>query len=88
MNGSHAYQSVLERRLERGQFFRTPCLGWQEFVPDYLGLFRPKTQVQEELNFVLPSMLEAVFAQQSVSMRKPRFRQNVKIEKGALNYAP
>jgi CRISPR-associated protein Cas5d len=79
---------MLERRLARGQFFRTPCLGWQEFIPDYLGPFRHGTRVQEDLNFVLPSMLETVFPQQGVSVRKPRFRQNVKIEKGMLIYAP
>ena len=88
LNGPHAYQEMLQRRLGRGQFFRTPCLGWQEFIPDYLGPFRPGTRVQEDLNFVLPSMLVSVFPQQRFATRKPQFRQNVKIEKGAIVYAP
>ncbi|MGP0062405.1 MAG: hypothetical protein ACLQGP_02220 [Isosphaeraceae bacterium] len=87
-NGPHAYMEMMERRLARGQFFRTPCLGWQEFVPDYLGPFRAETRVQEDLNFVLPSMLDEVFPQQRVPIRKPQFRQNVKIQKGAIVYAP
>jgi len=88
VNGAHAYLEMFARRLHRGQFHRTPCLGWQEFVPDYLGSFRAGTQVQDELNFVLPSMLESVFPRQNDPLRKPTFRQNVKIEKGVLVYAP
>jgi CRISPR-associated protein Cas5d len=88
VNGPHAYLEMFARRLERGQFHRTPCLGWQEFVPDYLGPLRPETRVQDELNFVLPSMLESVFPRQSDSLCRPKFRQNVKIEKGVLVYAP
>jgi CRISPR-associated protein Cas5d len=87
-NGAHAYQAMFERRLRKGQFHRTPCLGWQEFLPDYLGPFRPGTRVQEDLTFVLPSMLHAVFPGPKRSPRAPLFRQNVRIEKGALHYAP
>jgi CRISPR-associated protein Cas5d len=88
VNGAHAYLQMFARRLQRGQFHRTPCLGWQEFVPDYLGSFRSETQIQDELNFVLPSMLESVFPRQNDPLRKPTFRQNVKIERGVLVYAP
>jgi CRISPR-associated protein Cas5d len=88
INGAHAYQDMFERRLQKGQFHRTPCLGWQEFVPDYLGPFRPATQVQDELTFVLPSMLQAVFPGPKYSPRAPRFIQNVRIERGVLRYAP
>ena len=35
----HAYVDALQRRLERGRWFYTPCLGWKEFVPDCGGLF-------------------------------------------------
>ena len=86
-NGAHAYQAMLERRLARGQFFRTPCLGWQEFIPDYLGPFRSTTFVQKDLTFVIPSLLESVFPQQGVPKRNPQFVQNVQIEKGTLVYA-
>jgi hypothetical protein len=40
-----------------------PCLGWKEFVPDYVGPFRPKTQVCEIENHELPTMLRMVFDQ-------------------------
>ncbi len=87
-NCPHAYQEMFEKRLQRGQWARTPCLGWQEFVPDYLGPLRlGKTQVQEDLNFVLPSMLEFVFPRQNDPARAPVFHQNVKITKGVLVYA-
>jgi CRISPR-associated protein Cas5d len=88
INGAHAYQEMFQRRLSRGQFHRTPCLGWQEFLPDYLGPFRPETKVEEELTFVLPSMLHTVFPGPMISSRRPTFRQNVRIEKGVLHYAP
>jgi len=87
VNGGHAYQEMFEDRLRKGRFHQTPCLGWQEFVPDYLGSFRPETQVQDDLTFVLPSMLYAVFPGPKRSPRAPQFRQNVRIEKGVLNYA-
>ena len=89
-NSSHAYMEMFKKRLAQGQFYRTPCLGWQEFVPNYLGPLRPESEqkIESDLNFVLPSMLESVFPWQNDSMREPRFRQNVKIEKGVLVYAP
>jgi CRISPR-associated protein Cas5d len=88
-NCAHAYQEMFDRRMQRGQCARTPCLGWQEFVPSYLGPSRlEKTKVQEDLNFVLPSMLECVFPRQNDPARAPVFRQNVKVSKGVLNYAP
>lgn len=88
VNCAHAYQEMFDRRMSQGQWFRTPCLGWQEFVPDYLGPFRPGTKVREDLNFVLPSMLEAVFPRQNDPARVPRFRQGLKVNNGVLTYAP
>lgn len=87
-NCPHAYQEMFERRLQRGQWSRTPCLGWQEFVPDYLGQFRNEKKVETNLDFVLPSMLECVFPRQNDPARAPVFRQNVKVSKGVLIYAP
>jgi len=86
-NGAHAYQDIFQGRLEKGRFFRTPCLGWQEFLPDYLGPFREETQIQEDLTFVLPSMLCEVFPGPKRAPRAPRFSQNVQIKRGVLNYA-
>jgi CRISPR-associated protein Cas5d len=87
-NCAHAYQEMFDRRLQRGQWCRTPCLGWQEFVPDYVGLFRPSTKVEEDVSFVLPSMLECIFPRQNDPTRAPVFRQNVQVSKGVLIYAP
>ena len=88
-NCAHAYQEMFERRMSRGQWARTPCLGWQEFVPDYLGTFRTSvTQVQQDINLVLPSMLEHVFPRQNDPRRAPTYRQNVRVAKGVLTYDP
>jgi len=85
VNGAHAYQEMFEERIARGQTWRTPCLGWQEFVPSYLGPFRPDTQVQESESQTLPSMLHRVFPRGPGD--KGEYRQNVRIEKGVLRYA-
>jgi CRISPR-associated protein Cas5d len=87
-NGAHAFQQMFQRRLAKGQFHRIPCLGWSEFLPDYVGPFRDETRPQEDISFVLPSMLDAVFPEGKYSPAAPRFRQNVRIEKGVLHYAP
>jgi len=84
-NGAHAYQEMFEERLARGQTWRTPCLGWQEFVPSYLGPFRDWTRVQESESQTLPSMLHRVFPRRPDGLAE--FRQNVRIEKGVLRYA-
>jgi CRISPR-associated protein Cas5d len=86
VNGPHAYQEMFQRRLERGQFHHTPCLGWREFVPDYLGPFRSETRIQEELTFVLPSMLHSVFPKPGNCKPTPRFLQNVRVERGVMHY--
>ncbi len=86
-NGAHAYQEMFDRRLLKGQCFTIPCLGWREFVPDYVGPFRETTAVCADINTVVPSMLWQVFPSGKFSSWQPTFRQNVKIEKGALDYA-
>jgi CRISPR-associated protein Cas5d len=92
-NGAHAYQEMFERRLRRGQWHHVPCLGWKEFVPDYVGPFRKqfpdgrKVQVQEDISTVIPSMMWQVFPSGKFGQWQPTFRQNVKIVKGVLDYA-
>ncbi len=85
-NGAHAYQDMFNRRLARGQLHYTPCLGWKEFTPDYVGPFRPSTEVCEELNLVIPSMLRTCFPDGKGSEWNPVFDQQVRIEKGVLHY--
>jgi hypothetical protein len=43
--------------------FVTPCLGWKEFAPDYVGAFRPETRICEPENHELPTILRMVFDQ-------------------------
>lgn len=82
----HAYAAIFERRLKRGQWFVMPCLGWKEFTPSYVGPFREKTRVQEDINTVLPSMLRQVFNGDRNNPLKFTYDQNVKIEHGVLHY--
>ena len=86
-NGAHAYQEMFMRRVRNGQCHSMPCLGWKEFVPDYVGPFRDETSVCKDISTVIPSMLWQVFPTGKFGTWQPTFRQNVKIEKGVLDYA-
>lgn len=86
-NGAHAYQAIFNRRLQRGRCYYTPFLGWKEFVPNYVGPFRSKTTVCEDLNFTITSMLYTCFPEGQSSAWCPQFLQKAKVEKGVLSYA-
>jgi CRISPR-associated protein Cas5d len=86
-NHLHALQELFERRLKQGRLYRTPCLGWSEFVPSYFGPLRETTRVCEEIDLVIPSMLRRVFSRDSAGEYAPTFEQNARIEKGVLSYA-
>jgi len=86
-NHLHALQELFSRRLRQGKLYRTPCLGWSEFVPTYFGELRSTTCVCEEIDLVIPSMLHRVFSSDCAGSFAPVFRQNVRIEKGVLIYA-
>lgn len=86
-NGAHAYQEIFDRRLQRGQWHHVPCLGWKEFVPDYVGPLRETTTICSDISTVIPSMMWQVFPSGKFGQWQPTFRQNVKIEKGVLHYA-
>ncbi len=51
----HAYVDAFQHRLERGRWFYTPCLGWKESAPDYIGPFRDWTRVCETENHEIPA---------------------------------
>jgi len=80
----HAYKSIFDRRLERGQCFTIPFLGWKEFAPSYWGRFRPNTQIQEDIDLKLPSMLREVFSDGYASEQKFSYDQNVVIKNGTM----
>ncbi|MBI4962187.1 MAG: CRISPR-associated protein Cas5 [Desulfomonile tiedjei] len=85
-NGAHAYQEVFARRLRRGQFFSTPFMGWKEFTPDYIGPFRENTDVCQDINLVIPSMLRTCFPAGKRSEYDPFYDQAVRIQGGVLRY--
>lgn len=86
-NHLHALQEVFERRLKQGRLYRTPCLGWSEFVPSYFGPLRETTKVLQDLELVVPSMLHRVFDHDSDGRYAPTFRQDVQIKQGVLSFA-
>lgn len=86
-NHLHALQDLFARRLRQGRLYRTPCLGWSEFVPSYFGPLRGTTRVCPEVDLVLPSVLYRVFSRDSMGEYAPMFEQNVRIEKGVLSFA-
>lgn len=89
-NGAHAYQERFSRRLKRGELHYTPCLGWKEFVPDYVGEFRPETAACPDINIVIPSMLKTCFPDGRSSHWKPQFYhpdKPMRVEKGVVSYA-
>ncbi|MGI6518884.1 MAG: CRISPR-associated protein Cas5 [Bacillota bacterium] len=85
-NGAHAYMEVFNRRIRRGQCYRVPCLGWSEFLPDYVGAFRAGTSVSDDINLTIPSMLRTCFAGHGSSW-DPKYDVDVRIEKGVLRFA-
>ena len=83
-NHLHYLQDKFERRLRNGRWYHVPCLGWKEFTPSYVGPFRDTTKVEESCQQEIPSMLFSVFSAPGVY--SPRFKQDVLIKKGVLEY--
>jgi CRISPR-associated protein Cas5d len=80
-------QDLFNRRLKRGQCFRTPCLGWSEFTCSYWGATRVGvTEVDVNLSLEVPSMLLCVWDSPWGGSYKPRFDQNVRLTGGVLEY--
>lgn len=86
VNSRHALQEMFMRRLEKGQCWHVPCLGWKEFVPSYVGPLRNETKVESSINEVIPSMLISPFDAPVDGQKNAKFTQNVKIENGVLHY--
>ena len=88
-NPAHALQAILKRRLEKGQCYHTPCLGWSEFVPDYWGVPRDSTEVDTAITLNLVSFLKGMFDKPVNGHYAPDFLQNDQawIKEGVFNYA-
>ena len=85
-NPRHHLENLFDRRLKRGQCFRTPCLGWSELTCSYWGPFRDATEVDSALSLEIPSMLLGVWNSPLRGRYEPRFSQNVRITEGVLKY--
>lgn len=85
-NPLHAFEGIFTRRVRRGQSFAIPFLGWKEFTPDYVGKFRDKTHVQEDINLRIPSMLRQVFPHGLGSDLEYVYDQNITVTEGVLTY--
>jgi CRISPR-associated protein Cas5d len=83
MEYAEEFKREFNRRLENGQTFYTPCLGWKEFVPSYVGPLRPETKPDENINMVIPSLLHSMWERHKL---QPTFRQNVEIKAGVMFY--
>lgn len=83
----HAYQSIFQRRLKRGQSFSVISLGWREFTASYFGELRDATKVVADMpDIVIPSMLRQVFSKGYCSPVSYVYNQNLIIQNGVLEY--
>lgn len=82
------FKELFEEQLERGQTFYTPCLGWKEFVPSYLGPFRDRDDHDHKIRPVatgeihIPAMLISIWDHRQY---KPRFGERWIID-GVMSY--
>lgn len=78
------FKALFDDRLERGQTFYTPCLGWKEFVPTYLGPFREGTRRETSVDdIVIPSFLRSMWDHRQL---QPEYVQDWRIVKGVISY--
>ena len=85
--GGHAYQDRFAFRLNHGQWYHTPFLGWKEFTPSELGPVRDDTRRDESVDGIsLPSFLHRTFPRGQFTRYRPQIRTHVVIERGKLDY--
>jgi CRISPR-associated protein Cas5d len=82
----HAYRDIFHRRVKRGQCFTMPFLGWKEFAPNYFGEFRDTTNVQRDIQMVIPSMLREVFSNGYASECAFTYEQDIAINSGVMEF--
>lgn len=82
------FKELFDERLVRGQTFYTPCLGWKEFVPSYLGPFRDRDEHGQKIRPVttgeihIPAMLISMWDYQQY---KPSFHERWIVD-GLMSY--
>jgi CRISPR-associated protein Cas5d len=82
------YHTILRdrfnERLEKGQTYYTPCLGWKEFVPSYFGAFREDTKREESVDdIIITSFLHSMWEHRQL---RPEYVQDWRIAKGVVSY--
>jgi CRISPR-associated protein Cas5d len=78
------FKALFQERLHRGQAFYTPCLGWKEFAPSYIGPFRSETKRETTVDdIVVSSFLRSMWDHRQL---KPEYVQDWRIVKGMLSY--
>ncbi len=78
------FKALFEERMERGQTFYTPCLGWKEFVPSYFGVFRKGTKRDVGVDDIsIPSFLRSMWEHRELS---PKYVQDWRIIQGVMSY--
>ncbi len=84
-NGDHAEELVkrFNERIESGQTYYTPCLGWREFVPSYFGRLRSQSVPAKDVNLTIPSLLYSMWEHRKLH---PVFVQNWEILGGVMSY--
>lgn len=76
---------IYKERIENGQTFYTPCLGWKEFVPSYFGPFREGTKREESVDdIVIPSFLRSMWDHRQL---RPEYVQDWRIIRGVMSYS-
>ena len=86
-NPRHALRDMFIRRLEKGQCFRTPSLGWKEFTCAYWGPPREDCwEVDEALDIEIPSMLSGMWSAEVAGRYAPAFVQDAEVKRGVLEY--
>lgn len=83
MDYAEEFKREFDYRLENGQTFYTPCLGWKEFVPSYVGPLWLETKPNENVNMLIPSLLHSMWERRKL---RPTFQQNVEVKEGVMVY--
>lgn len=82
------FKELFDNRLESGQSFYTPCLGWKEFLPTYFGPFRNRDEHGQNIRPVttgeihIPAMLISMWDHRQY---KPSFSERWIVD-GVMSY--
>ena len=82
------FKELFEDRLERGQTYYTPCLGWKEFAPNYFGPTRDRDDKGQRVRPVrtgeihIPAMLISMWDHRHY---QPSFRERWIVD-GLMSY--